>query len=257
MKFQLPLVVVSDMERSKVFYKKYLGLEVEVDFGANVTLTGGLALQTLDTWRGFIGTDNISFKCNAGELYFEEDDFDGFLQNLDGLELVHPPLEHSWGQRVVRFYDPDGHIIEVGENLIAVVRRFADSGMSLPEIAARMDVSEEYVSEWLSVKPTEEYGTNELQEAYSALSSTLKKCEKIEIGKLGKSQQTLLKRRIVGLKLALKLIEKERNYSDPTPFLPISEPDCNFAFLTYVDVRSGESKSPSEPDLNKTDAASE
>jgi len=23
-------------------------------------------------------------------------------------------MEHSWGQRVVRFYDPDGNLIEVG-----------------------------------------------------------------------------------------------------------------------------------------------
>jgi len=150
MKFLAPLIAVSDIERSKAFYKKYLNLDVEVDFGANVTLTGGLALQTLDTWREFIGDINISFKGNAGELYFEEDDFEGFLQNLDGLELVHPPVEHSWGQRVLRFYDPDGHIIEVGEKLTTVAIRFAESGMTAPEIADRMDVREEYVQQWLA-----------------------------------------------------------------------------------------------------------
>jgi catechol 2,3-dioxygenase-like lactoylglutathione lyase family enzyme len=137
------------MERSKAFYKKYLGLEVEVDFGANVTLTGGIALQTLKTWREFIGGLDVSFKGNAGELYFEEDDFDGFLDTLGGLSLVHPPVEHSWGQRVVRFYDPDGHIIEVGENMAAVTRRFADCGMTVAEIAVRMNVPESYVRDCL------------------------------------------------------------------------------------------------------------
>ena len=97
MKFISPLIVVTDMERSKAFYKKYFGLEVEVDFGANVTLTGGLSLQTLDSWRDFIGGLDVSFKGNDAELYFEADDFDDFIKNLEGLELVHSPYEHSWG----------------------------------------------------------------------------------------------------------------------------------------------------------------
>ena len=137
------------MERSKAFYKKYFGLEVEVDFGANVTLTGGLSLQTLDSWRGFIGGLDVSFKGNDAELYFEADDFDDFIKNLGGLELVHSPYEHSWGQRTVRFYDPDGHIIEVGENILATVRRFLESGMTASEIAVRMDVQDKYVVEWI------------------------------------------------------------------------------------------------------------
>ena len=149
MKYQLPLLVVSDLERSKAFYKEHLDQDVIVDFGANVTLSGGFALQTLETWSEFIGGAEISFKGNDAELYFEEDDFDGFLCRLDGLELVHQPLEHSWGQRVVRFYDPDGHIIEVGENLTAVARRFADAGMSEAEVAGRMGVSVEYLQNLL------------------------------------------------------------------------------------------------------------
>ena len=212
MKYKSPLIAVTNMERSKAFYKKYLGLDVEVDFGANVTLTGGIALQTLGTWRGFIGGKDVSFKNNAAELYFEEDDFDDFIQKLDGLELVHPPVEHSWGQRAVRFYDPDGNIIEVGENITATARRFADSGMNTEEIAVRMDVKEEYVREWLKQKADETYEADELSEAHHALLSTLKKCEKMDMAKLGKAQQTLLTRRIAALKLALSLIEKEQNH---------------------------------------------
>ena len=150
MKYLGPLIAITDMERSKAFYKKHLGLEVEVDFGANVTLTGGVALQTLETWRDFIGGINVKFKGNDAELYFETDDFDDFIKNLDGLDLVHPPLEHSWGQRGVRFYDPDGHIIEVGENISAVAHRFREAGMSVSEVAVRMDVDEKYVQEWLN-----------------------------------------------------------------------------------------------------------
>ena len=150
MKFHSSLIVVTDLERSKVFYKKYLGLEVETDFGANITLTGGLSLQTLESWREFIGGLAVTWKGNDAELYFEADNFEAFIEHhLDGLELVHPPLEHSWGQRVVRFYDPDGHIIEVAENLGQVVARFSEAGMTVSEIAVRMDVEENYVQYWL------------------------------------------------------------------------------------------------------------
>lgn len=56
-----------------------------------------------------------------------------------------------------------------------------------------------------------DYSKEELADAHKALLSTLRKCEKINIDNLGKSQQTLLTRRIAALKLALDLIEKERN----------------------------------------------
>ncbi len=55
-----------------------------------------------------------------------------------------------------------------------------------------------------------EFTTKELSEAHRALLSTLHKCEKMDATKLGKSQQTLLERRITALKVALTLIEKEQ-----------------------------------------------
>lgn len=58
-------------------------------------------------------------------------------------------VEHSWGQRVVRFYDPDKHIIEVGENIVMVVKGFLNSGLSIEETAIRMDVSVDYIESCL------------------------------------------------------------------------------------------------------------
>ena len=150
MQFKNPLLVVSDMEKSKKFYKDVLGLRVIMDFGANVTLTGGLCLQTKETWMDFIDAkeDEISFGGNNAEIYFEEDDFDAFaerLKDLDNIDYVHPVIEHRWGQRVVRFYDPDRHIIEVGENLKMVCRRFLNCGMTEEEVAVRMDVPLKFV----------------------------------------------------------------------------------------------------------------
>ena len=150
MKFKNPLLVVSDMEKSKKFYKDVLNLRVIMDFGANVTLTGGLCLQTKETWMGFIDAkeEDIIFGGNNVEIYFEEDDFDAFaekLKGIDDIDYVHPVIEHRWGQRVVRFYDPDRHIIEVGENMKFVCRRFLDSGMTEEEVAVRMDVPLKFI----------------------------------------------------------------------------------------------------------------
>ncbi len=148
MKYGGTLIAVTDMERSKRFYHDVLGLEVILDVGANVTLTGNIALQTKETWKEFIHGKDVSFGGNAFELYFEEDDIDGFVEKLNGMsetEFVHPLLEHSWGQRAIRFYDPDRHIIEVGENMDIVLKRFLQSGLTVEETAKRMDVPVEYI----------------------------------------------------------------------------------------------------------------
>ena len=148
MKIKNTMLVVTDIDKSVEFYKKVLGLRVIMDFGANKTLTGGLALQTLDTWREFIGTDDISFGNNSSEIYFEEDNFDKFAERLQKFDVdyVHPVKEHSWGQRVVRIYDPDKHIIEIGENVKSVCQRFLDSGMTAEQVAERMDVPVKFVN---------------------------------------------------------------------------------------------------------------
>ena len=151
MKMKNTLLAVTDIEKSAAFYKKVLGLRVVMDFGANKTLTGGLVLQTAETWKEFICTKNISFGGRSTEIYFEEDDFDKFIEKLSGCEIkyVHPVKEHSWGQRVVRLYDPDGHIIEVGESLAKVARRFRDGGLSEEGVARRMDITLEYAKKLL------------------------------------------------------------------------------------------------------------
>ena len=156
LRLQNPLLVVADMERSRNFYKTVLDLKTVSDFGANVVLEGGLSLQTLDSWAGFLGKtpEEISFGGGSGEVYFETRGFDGFLRRLfetPSVELVHAPLEHRWGQRVVRLYDPDRHVIEVGEAISDVCRRFRDSGLDEEGIARRMDVPVEYVREQLKM----------------------------------------------------------------------------------------------------------
>ncbi len=159
MKFQGSLLVVRDMRRSLDFYRGLLGLSVAADYGANVALSGGLSLQTAESWSGFIyrPEEEITLPHHAGELYFEEVDMGAFLRRLEQwpeIRYLHPLKEHRWGQRVVRFYDPDGHIVEMGEEMAAVARRFQHSGMSTRQVAARMEAPEEQVAQWLQTEET-------------------------------------------------------------------------------------------------------
>lgn len=105
------------LKNLRKFYKELFGLSVVLDQDGNVILTEGLVLQDAKIWKGFVQKD-ILWKNHATELYFEERDIDGFVKKLEAypepIEYVNPMMEHFWGQRVVRFYDPDGNLIEVG-----------------------------------------------------------------------------------------------------------------------------------------------
>lgn len=139
MRYVCPLIAVSNIERSKAFYSDLMGLNIINDFGANVTLTGGLSLQSEETWAEFVGGREVKFGGNDAELYFEEDNIETFSRRLEaiGADVIFPLAEHPWGQRVVRFCDPDGHIIEVGETMEQVCRRFLSKGMTPQQVSER------------------------------------------------------------------------------------------------------------------------
>lgn len=117
MKLKNVLIVVNDIEKSKAFYKDLFGLNVVLDNDGNVILTEGLVLQDAAIWKKFIEKDIVPCN-NATELYFEERDIEGFAKKLENykepIQYVNHLMEHSWGQKVIRFYDPDGNLIEVG-----------------------------------------------------------------------------------------------------------------------------------------------
>lgn len=117
MKLKNILLVVKDMERARQFYHDLFGLEMILDNGGNMILTEGLVLQDEKIWKEFIGREIIP-KNHSCELYFEESDLETFVQKLEKLypsvQYVNRLMTHSWGQKVIRFYDPDGNMIEVG-----------------------------------------------------------------------------------------------------------------------------------------------
>ena len=117
MKLKNILIVVKDIDRSRQFYQDLFGLDMILDNDGNMILTDGLVLQEEKYWKKFLGKEIIP-ENNSSELYFEESDIEGFIRKLEqyypDVKYVNRLMTHSWRQKVIRFYDPDGNLIEVG-----------------------------------------------------------------------------------------------------------------------------------------------
>lgn len=137
-------IAVKDVKLSRQFYQDLFDLEVYQDYGINVSF-GGLSLQQDFDWLLDIPKERALKQSHNMELYFEEDDFDKFVEKLEQRNdikyLGEGVKEAKWGQRSIRFYDLDGHVIEVGENMKMVIKRFLNMGMSMAETSKRMEVS--------------------------------------------------------------------------------------------------------------------
>lgn len=116
MKLKNILIVVNDIEKSKKFYHDLFGLDMVLDSDGNMILTEGLVLQDKKIWETCLEKEVIS-QSNSCELYFEEKDIEAFVEKLERLypsiQYVNRLMEYNWGQKMVRFYDLDGNLIEV------------------------------------------------------------------------------------------------------------------------------------------------
>ena len=142
MRYQGCMLVVKDAQSSKAFYQELFGCVAELDLGDYVVFREGIMLQQEETWLGFtkLTRESLTYRNHVVELYFEEAEFDAFVERLSSFPAaapLSPVAEQEWGQRSIRFHDPDGHVLEVGEDMKAVVKRFLKAGMSVEEAAAR------------------------------------------------------------------------------------------------------------------------
>ncbi len=139
MEFKRPVLAVKSVTVSRQFYCGLLSQSVTLDLGKNVTFSDGFTVQEdfAETLR--LHPSSVLRQSHNMELYFETSNFDAFLQKLEqykNVDYVHPPKMEDWKQRVVRIYDPDGHILEIGESMKTVAKRFLSLGYSVEETAA-------------------------------------------------------------------------------------------------------------------------
>ena len=111
MKYHGPCISVSDVNLSRKFYEDLFGLEVFQNYGINISFTCGLSLQQDFDRLLNIPKELIAKKSHNMELYFEEDNFNGFISKIkqrnDINYIGNGVIEAPWGQRCIRFYDLD------------------------------------------------------------------------------------------------------------------------------------------------------
>ncbi|WP_067049095.1 VOC family protein [Methanofollis ethanolicus] len=152
--FRSMVLFVRDMEISKAFYTDVLGQKVELDLGVNVGFVGGLALWD----RAYVNDLLYAGKMPPGEaaappmeVYFETAEVEALAGRVAeaGVRLLHPLKEQPWAQRAIRFFDPDGHLVEAAEPMPAVVARLAAEGLSDAAISERTTLPRQVVAAML------------------------------------------------------------------------------------------------------------
>lgn len=145
------MLVTRDIDRARLFYINALGATVSLDIGTHVIFEEGFSLLQEEQWRNLAELENaaLCYKSHTGQLVFEVDDILVFVNNPTFIgtvkDFIHPLKELPWGRRAIRFYDPDGHVIEVGESMKVVVKRFLSQGYSIVEVAQKSEFPEAFV----------------------------------------------------------------------------------------------------------------
>ena len=137
MKFICSLITVSDIENSRYFYETILNQKVKFDFGENVTFHGDFAIHLKSHFQNLIDNKEIKSGGNNFELYFEDNNIEKIVELLheNNVEFIHKIKEQPWRQKVIRFYDPDKHIIEIGESIEFLCYRLHIENIDVSEIS--------------------------------------------------------------------------------------------------------------------------
>lgn len=150
MKLESVVLAVKDIEKARKFYEELFDQKVILDHGINISFDGGFALQQDFDWLvGIEKSQIVSKSCNM-ELYFEVDDFDQFIKKLENypdIKYVHPIKKHDWQQRVIRIFDLDDHMIEIGEVMDVVIKNQLLLNKSIEEVSKITQYPIEYIKE--------------------------------------------------------------------------------------------------------------
>ena len=150
------IIYCKDISKSRAFYETVLGFSVELDLTSVVFLREGLALWEIKESHllsKMFGKDFYQSKGKPFELYFEIKNWHTFVTNLENhkISYVHDAYVEPWGQRTIRFYDPDQNIVEVGESLEEFIKRLFISGKKKEEIAKLNGLPTEEINRILNI----------------------------------------------------------------------------------------------------------
>ena len=134
------------MKTSRNFYENILEQTVVTDFGVNVSF-GGFAIHSQHHFKMLIDNREVVTGANNFELYFEYDNVEQICEKLkaENVEFVHELREQPWKQLVIRFYDPDKNIIEIGETMEHLIYRLKQQNYSADEISKMTGLDKAFI----------------------------------------------------------------------------------------------------------------
>lgn len=150
--FEGPAIFVSDMAKARAFYEDVLGQEVLFAVADSyIAYTGGFSLWHVQSAHSMIKGEDVAEATPQGrdnfEMYFEDAEIQDAWSRVSaaGVEVAHEIREMPWGQRCFRVLDPEGHLVEIGEPMEAVIRRLLDQGLDEQEVSRRTMVPVEVI----------------------------------------------------------------------------------------------------------------
>lgn len=152
--FKNIVLFVLDIETSRRFYEQLLYQKTEHDFGSNVSYIGGLSLWQLSEkhilYEQLISKQAIQ-KNNRVEVYFEVENIEQMYIELDtaNVRFVHRLHVEEWQQKTIRIFDPDHHLVEIGESMQAMVKRLQREGHDAEKIADLTHLEQAFVERLL------------------------------------------------------------------------------------------------------------
>jgi catechol 2,3-dioxygenase-like lactoylglutathione lyase family enzyme len=152
-----PVIFVKDVSVSKRFYQDLFSLEVEHDFGEYIDFHQFGLWQKKKAEEIIFGSESNEDGLKDLELYFESDEIELIRKRIDDKSIIHDIREEPWGQKTLRFFDPDGFIIEVAESLDSTIKRLSRH-MSPEEVSKKTQmpldhVKKHFPSDKASIRP--------------------------------------------------------------------------------------------------------
>lgn len=154
LKFHSTVLLCNDLERQREFYEKFLGQKVIVDLGDYLIFEDGLSLWKLKKEYPITAELGYTYEPIGNrnlELCFETDSFGNAVEYVLTSEcrILHNVEEEEWGQYTIRFYDPEGNLVEIGETMGRMVKRLRESGLSVKQIAKKSGIKEKEIASLL------------------------------------------------------------------------------------------------------------
>lgn len=154
LRFHSAVLFTQEIRQLKEFYEIFLGQVPEEDYGNCVIFKGGFTIWKLE--KEYPVSRELGYRYDHlgnrnMELCFETDTFGTVVEHIlsADLRILHNVTEEEWGQYTIRFFDPEGNLVEIGESPRCFVGRMASSGMDIDAIAMKTGLAEPLVTRLL------------------------------------------------------------------------------------------------------------